>query len=219
MRPDLSPLSALRLTTRRLERRLPTPAELAGFAHAAEQGVHAPDEMPFTIAWTDGIGTPGFADGFAGYHLGLRDDWSAEAWNLELGVWVDGKPAGFQGVGAKLFSASRRVTTGSWLGLRFQGQGYGTEMRAAVLRLGFSCLGATVAASAYAEANASSRRVSEKLGYVVTGEEICRPRGEDVRHITVEVTAERFAAVLPPSPVRIDGLEPCFGFFGLPDRP
>ena len=38
---------------------------------------------------------------------------------------------GTQKLGARDFAITREVDTGSWIGLRHQGQGIGTEMRAA----------------------------------------------------------------------------------------
>ena len=59
--------------------------------------------------------------------------------------------------------------TGSWLGASFQGHGYGTEQRAAVLELAFRGLGANAAISGALEHNIASQRVSTKLGYRQTG--------------------------------------------------
>jgi RimJ/RimL family protein N-acetyltransferase len=170
--------------------------------------------MPFQVAWTDGIGKPGFVEGFIGFHLGQREAWSPEKWSLELSVWAGGQSLGFQGVSAGRFASTRRVTTGSWLGERFQRRGYGTEMRRAVLALAFSSLGAEIAVSAYADGNRGSMRVSEKLGYAPAGEGWLEPRGVPVRHSRVELTAERWAS-LPRIPVEITGLDACLPLFGL----
>ena len=67
---------------------------------------------------------------------------SPESWELGLVAFHDGRPIGVQAVLAKAFAADRTVATGSWLGRAFQGQGLGTEMRAAVLTLAFAGLGA-----------------------------------------------------------------------------
>jgi RimJ/RimL family protein N-acetyltransferase len=53
---------------------------------------------------------------------------------------------------------------GSWPGRRYQRQGAGTEMRAAVLFLAFDGLGALAAESGALEGNDASSRVSGKLG-------------------------------------------------------
>ncbi|MFE3773133.1 hypothetical protein [Streptomyces sp. NPDC059122] len=47
------PLAGLRLTTPRLELRLPNLDDLAALASLAADGVHDPAVQPFTVAWTD----------------------------------------------------------------------------------------------------------------------------------------------------------------------
>src|SRR5687768_1979912 len=84
----LEPLFGLRLRTERLELRLPTDDELVGLARLAEQGIHEPEEMPFRVAWTDGIGSPTFFRDFAAFHRQAREEWRPEHWRLLLGVWA-----------------------------------------------------------------------------------------------------------------------------------
>ena len=55
---------------------------------------------------------------------------------------MDGRPVGIQDVIAANFPVLRGVDTYSWLGIDHQGQGFGREMRAAVLHLAFDGLGA-----------------------------------------------------------------------------
>jgi RimJ/RimL family protein N-acetyltransferase len=204
-------LDALRLRTPRLELRLGTHDELLELGRLAERGVHPPEEMPFSIAWTDGIGSPGFLDGFVGFHEDSLASWSPEKWSLTLLVWADGTLVGTQGVGAERFAEERSVATGSWLGQAHQRRGIGTEMRAAVLELAFHGLGAETAISAWLEGNEASRRVSEKLGYRIGGVRTESPRGEPVVAHQVEL---RRAAWRCPIPARIDGLEDCRALFG-----
>jgi RimJ/RimL family protein N-acetyltransferase len=195
----------LRLRTKRLELRLPTRDELVALAQVAEAGVHPPEQMPFRVAWTDRAGKPGFLESFLDHHVGLMRDWSPENWFLELSVWAEGEPMGFQSMRAKGFAEARRVETGSWLGQRFQGKGYGTEMRAAVLDLAFLGLGAVAAESGYAEDNLQSKGVSAKLGYEPAGEGWESPRGERVRHLKLALTAARWAET-PHPPTGFEGL-------------
>jgi RimJ/RimL family protein N-acetyltransferase len=202
------------LGTARLELRLASPDELAALAQVAEAGVHPPEQMPFRVAWTDRAGKPGFLESFLDHHAGLMRDWSPENWFLELSVWTGGEPIGFQSLRAAQFADTRRVETGSWLGARFQGRGYGTEMRTAVLDLAFSGLRAVAAESGYAEDNLQSKGVSTKLGYEPVGEGWESPRGVPVRHLRLAVTAERWAEVAHP-PTRIDGLDGCLPLFGV----
>jgi RimJ/RimL family protein N-acetyltransferase len=195
---DLSPLFELRLRTPRLELRLPTAPELEQLREVALAGVHPPEVMPFTIAWTD---DPELAS-FLPYHEANRQEWVVEEWDLELGVWLRGEPVGVQAVTATDFLAMRTVMTGSWLGQRFQRQGVGTEMRTAVLELAFRGLGAGVARSGAIDGNAASLRVSEKLGYRIVGSGVVAPRGVEVEHTDVELRREDWR---PPVPVQIEG--------------
>jgi RimJ/RimL family protein N-acetyltransferase len=113
------------------------------------------------------------------------------------------------------FAQTRTVGTGSWLGQRFQRQGVGTEMRAAVLELAFRGLGAENARSGAIDGNAASLRVSEKLGYRVIGRGTVEPRGVPAGHTDVELRREDWQ---PPVAVEIEGLGPCLPLFGLPSE-
>jgi RimJ/RimL family protein N-acetyltransferase len=206
---DLAPLFGLRLRTPRLELRLPATEELQVFREVALNGVHPPEFMPFSVAWTD---DPELAS-FLPYHEAQRRDWSPAAWHLELGIWLEGKPAGVQAMTSEEFATTRRVSTGSWLGQRFQGSGVGTEMRTAVLELAFRGLGAEVAASGALDGNLASLRVSEKLGYRHVGRSTVAPRGKVVGHADLELRREDWR---PPFPVAIEGLEACLPLFGVP---
>jgi RimJ/RimL family protein N-acetyltransferase len=210
----VEPLLGLRLRTPRLELRLPAEDELVRFAQLAEQGVHPPEEMPFFVAWTDGIGKPGFVDEFVAFHRTQRDEWRPDRWHLVLGVWTGGEPIGTQGVDANDFATTRTAETGSWLGQRHQRRGFGTEMRAAVLELLFRGLGAVAATSGALDGNVASERVSEKLGYVLSGEDVASPRGVPVRQRKFRLERAQWEARERP-PVEIVGLEPCLPLFGL----
>jgi RimJ/RimL family protein N-acetyltransferase len=208
---DASPLFGLRLRTSRLELRLPADSELERLREVALAGVHPPEFMPFSVAWTD---DPALSD-FLAYHELLRRDWSVDEWHLELGVWLEGELVGAQGVGSERFAETRTVATGSWLGQRFQRRGVGTEMRTAVLELAFQGLGAELARSGALDGNAASLRVSEKLGYRVAGRSACSPRGVEVGHTDLELRREDWS---PPFPVEIEGLERCLPLFGAGRR-
>ena len=191
---------------------MPTDVELVDLAHLAEQGVHPPEDMPFFVPWTDAIGTPGFVDGFVDFHRQARESWNPELWHLLLGVWVGSDLIGIQGSDARDFASRRTVETGSWLGQSFQGRGYGTEMRAAMLALLFDGLGADVATSGALEGNVASARVSEKLGYSPAGKNIAAPRGEPVSNRLFRLERADWRR---PFEVEIAGLEPCLPLFGV----
>lgn len=206
---DLAPLFALTLRTPRLELRLPTSAELLDLREIAAAGVHPAEEMPFEVPWTDFERDEQWV---VAYHEQLREAWRPDAWDLELGVWAEGRLAGVQGMAAREFAAERQVATGSWLGEQFQRRGYGTEMRAAVLALAFDGLGATVARSGALDRNVASMKVSWKLGYRAVGGGWKSPRGEPVWHTDFELRREDRR---PLFAVEIEGLEAALPLFGL----
>jgi RimJ/RimL family protein N-acetyltransferase len=121
-----------------------------------------PDVQPFTTAWTD-VPPDERARSTMHYHWSRWASWTPSDWTLEFAVISDGEVAGTQGIGGRDSAVLREVHTGSWLGRRYQGQGIGTQMRAAVLHLAFEGLGAQDAASGAFEHNAASLGVSRKL--------------------------------------------------------
>ena len=131
------PLARLRLRTPRLELRLATVAELRALEQVAEAGIHDPGFMPFGIAWTDSFDE----ESFLAWHQAALEGWQPDNWRLELIAFVDGRPIGNQALHAESFASTRRASSGSWLGRPWQGQGLGTEMRAAILTLLFDGLG------------------------------------------------------------------------------
>lgn len=207
---DVAKLFGLRLRTPRLELRLPDAVELQQLREVASAGVHPPEFMPFEVAWTDDPGLAAFVE----FHERQRRNWTAGAWDLELGVWSDRGLVGVQAVTGTDFATTRIVSTGSWLGECFQRLGIGTEMRTAVLELAFRGLGAKVARSGAIDGNAASLRVSQKLGYRIVGRSTVAPRGVETGHTDLELKAEEWQ---PPFPVEIDGLDMCRSLFGVAD--
>ena len=205
---NLEPLFGLRVRTPRLELRFPTDTELGELYEVAAAGIHPPEVMPFGVAWSDDL----TRESFPAYHRSLREGWAPGAWTLDLGTWVDGVLAGVQSIGAETYAESRKIGTGSWLGNRFQGHGVGTEMRTAVVELAFRELEAVAVTSDVFEANAASRRVSEKLGYRVVGRETMSPRGVPEPHLKLRLDRSDWRGA--PFPVRVEGLAPCLPLFG-----
>ncbi|MFA1541540.1 GNAT family N-acetyltransferase [Actinomadura monticuli] len=208
------PLLGLRLRTPRLELRLPSPEELGALANTAAQGVHAPGTIPFTVPWTDRPPAD-VARGVVQHHWHTLGQWTPDDWQLHLTVFHAGDVVGQQDVRARDFAVLRQVNTGSWLGMRHHGKGIGTEMRAAVLHLAFTGLGADEAlSSAFADSHAS-RAVSRKLGYQDNGTERAVVQGAMTIEQRLRLTRadwEKRATI----PVTIEGLAPCLPMFGLP---
>ncbi|MEV8509218.1 GNAT family protein [Actinoplanes sp. NPDC051475] len=210
---DHWPLFGLRLRTPRLELRLPDLDDLARLGDVAAAGVHDPAVMPFVAPWTHT--TPEErARNTIKWQWTQWGRWSPGDWALQLVVVAGDEVIGTQDMGARDFATARIVGTGSWLGLAHQGRGYGTEMRAAVLDLAFTGLGAELATSEAFEDNAASYAVSRKLGYADNGTEWHVVRGERVPGRRLVLDRPAWAAARTTE-VKITGLEPCLPLFGL----
>ena len=209
---DPWPLRHLVLRTPRLELRPDDDAGLFELAEEARLGVHEPDVMPFLEPWTDaepevrGLAT-------VRWHWGRRAALTPQRWSVNFLARIDGRVVGVQGLGAGDFAVSREVATGSWLGLRHQGRGIGTEMRAAVLAFAFDHLGATQARSAAFVDNVASHRVSAKLGYRGDGTEVTARRGERVEDLRLLLTPGTFRR--PPWTLGVEGVAACLPLLGV----
>jgi RimJ/RimL family protein N-acetyltransferase len=207
------PLFDLRISTPRLQLRLPTEELTDHLIDTILDGVHPPDQMPFAVPWTRvpreqlPFNTLSYLwRELAGFK---RDDWA-----LPLAVVVDGTAIGVQALMAKDFPITRHVESGSWLGLRHQGRGFGTEMRAAALYFAFTELGAQVATSASFVDNPASIAVSRRHGYRDDGVDRMAREGVMVEQLRFRLSRddwERHRAV----DVQVDGFERCRPLFGL----
>jgi RimJ/RimL family protein N-acetyltransferase len=209
---DHFPMVGLRLRTPRLELRLPSPDELSALAELAAGGIHDPEVMPFLVPWTDRPPAE-VARGVIQNHWQRLGACAPEDWSLNLTVFHAGVVVGVQSIRACDFLMLREVSTGSWLGRRHQGQGLGSEMRAAVLHLAFTGLDAREATSSAFENNRASHAVSQKLGY--------RPDGIVRRVIRgAAITEQRLRLSRADweghriTPVTIEGLAPCLPLLG-----
>lgn len=206
------PLFDLRLRTPRLEFRLPTDDDLLALMRVAREGIVEEGRLVFAVPWHE-LPSPAFERQFLLHWWQVRGGWRPDNWSLGFAVVLDGRPIGVQDLMARQFSVRKTVHTGSYLGREFQGKGYGTEMRAAVLSLAFEGLGAEVAESGYFVGNEESARVSAKLGYEKNGEEVWAVAGKRAIEQKLRVTRETWNRGLVP--VTIEGLEPCLPLFGV----
>jgi RimJ/RimL family protein N-acetyltransferase len=206
------PLFALRLRSERLVLRLPTDDDLVDLLAVAKAGIHPPGEMPFGVAWSTAP-SPAFEYGFMAHHWEKRAAWSPDDWWLNLLVERDGAPIGSQTIHASRFAVARTVDTGSWLGRAFQGQGYGKEMRAAVVGFAFDGLGARVAETEAFLDNAASNGVSRSLGYAENGRGSLAPEGVARETQRFRMTADDWHSRLRPA-LTIQGLDACRAMFG-----
>ncbi len=206
------PLFGLRLATPRLILRPVCDDDLAELVDLVLGGIHDPDRMPFAVPWTDE--QPGVLIAKT-----LRHFWRARAtsepanWTVHFGVRAKGALIGIQELTGQDFPVTKVVATGSWLGRVHQGQGFGTEMRAAVIDFAFDHLRATRAQSSAFIDNPGSLAVSEKLGYVADGSVILQRRpGEAAEDRRLLLTPGAFRR--PDWAVQVTGLDACRASFG-----
>lgn len=212
---DHWPLYGLRLRTGNLELRLPDESDVVELSELTREPLHDAALMPFSVPWTDAPEEARIR-GTLQWHHRARAEWTPDEWKLELVAVRDGTIVGTQGVHGSQFAVTGEVSTGSWVGRAYQGQGVATGMRRAVLQLAFAGLGALTARSGAFADNRASLRVSEKLGYRPDGTEIKVRRGQRAEMIRLLMTREDWSARSPGwPPVEIEGLQPCLPDFGL----
>jgi RimJ/RimL family protein N-acetyltransferase len=219
---DVVPLYRLQLATERLTLCLAHPDELRLLTDVARAPIHPPGEEPFLNPM--GANRPSWssappddrAESVIRAQFGAIARWSPADWHLELAIWLDGKPIGVQTLYAKHYPVCREVVTISWITLAQQGNGYGSEARAAVLALAFNALGARSARSRAFVASAASIGVSERLGYRDDGIDVEAVYGGEVRTSRrFRMSAEDWSARPRPA-VTVAGFDDeCRTWFGI----
>lgn len=209
---DHWPLFGLRISTERLELRVPTDDDLAEMLEVARLGIHDPAIMPFLFPWTDQA-SPQFERSFFQFHWGCRARWTQTSWDLNFVVVVDGKIVGSQGIAANNFPSLRSVETGSWLGREFQGHGIGKAMRSAVASFAFEHLNAERVTSTAFFDNPASQHVSLATGYKPNGTTVTVRRGvsAESRHFVLE--RQYWEANTIRKPIVVEGFEACRPLF------
>jgi RimJ/RimL family protein N-acetyltransferase len=193
-----------------------TDEHLPALCEIAAAGIHPPRQMPFATPWTEAPPHE-LKNNLAQYQWSVRANFTKTKWELPLGVWHEGELAGVQSLHAKDFPVLRVLSTGSWLGMPFQGKGIGTQMRRAVCAFAFDHLGAAHIISAAYLDNPASLAVSRKVGYQDNGTEQRLRRGQPI-------TTQRF--LLTPSnlirgtqPLIVDGAARLRAAIGLTSEP
>jgi RimJ/RimL family protein N-acetyltransferase len=206
------PLFGLTVQTPMLTLQYPDDDALTAVVELAARGIHPPEEMPFSIPWTDAQ-PPLLQRQSLQFLWGTRARWTPDDWSMPMAVVVDREVVGIQDLFAKDFRVLRATHTGSWLGRSHQGKGIGTEMRAAILHLAFAGLGATFAHSAAFEDNPASLAVSRHLGYAENGRQLVVRRDRSAWSISLVLSRERWEATRRDD-ITITGLDACLDMFG-----
>ena len=207
------PLFRLRIRTPRLEIRLPTDDDLFKMIHVIDEGIHDESTMPFLQPWTD-TPLPERHWESLKWWWSARANWQPEKWTFTGAVFVEGEPIGMQDIAGTEFAKLRSVSTGSWLGRRFQGQGLGKEMRSAALHFAFVGLGASEAVSGAFWDNAASLGTSRSLGYEDNGVSMALRRGVPDQLLRLRLSREKWLPTMR-SDINIEGLSDCQAQFGI----
>lgn len=201
---QLWPPFSLRVTCGPLVMRPLRDADFPEVLAVVHGGIHAPDFMPFSFPWTDATGAE-MDRQFLQYHWRARAELTPERWQLDLGVWEEGRLVGVQGVSTRDFPVTRTGETGSWLGQQFHGRGIGTLMRQAICVLCLDHLGFEEVTSAAFADNPASQGVSRKVGYRPNGEERWARKGEQATMVRLVLREEDL--VRPPHDVEVEGAD------------
>lgn len=213
---DPWPFRHLVLRTPRLELRPDDDVGLIELAEVAIAGVHPPDGLPLGRQWRD-ESTEDIARGLVQALWRDRANLSPTNWSLNFLIRRDGRVIGVQGIAADQFAVKREVTTASWLGMAFQGNGFGTEARVAVLTMAFDYLGTVQARTTAWEDAFASQQVSRKLGYRPDGTERGVRRGHPGSFVRMLLCRSDFDQHRL-RPLAIEGLQPYLPQLGV-DHP
>lgn len=212
---EIYPPFGLRITCGDLVLRGITDADIMPLVEVARRGVHDKDEEhnPLGFDWT--AAPPQYlAINYAKWAWGQRVHFTVDSWILALLVEHRGRVVGVQEGKGEKFRETRTISTGSWLGQEFQGQGIGTLMRQVYCAFAFDHLDATLLTSAAFTDNPASHRVSQKLGYrAVTERQAPRGTRSMSDEIVYHVTAETL--VRPAADLVVEGMEPLRRYLGL----
>lgn len=221
---EIFPPFGLRITSGSVEMRVMRDEDIPELVELIHDGIQAPDlPMPFLTDWHAQSFTPGSPDGFPTTSLAWwwsqRAMFAPEDWRMALTVRREGVLVGMQDVHATNFAQTRHVETGSWLGLRHQGQGTGTVMRQLAVGLAFDELTAQSCGSGYIVGNLASAAVSRKTGYVDNGRNRIVQRTADgkvgIEEQRVLVTPHTY--LRPAGPVTIRGADALRRFLAIED--
>lgn len=141
--------------------------------------------------------------------------WRPESWALPFAVFLGDDLIGTQTLEGEDFPRLREVDSASFLVVSARGQGFGKQMRRAVLALAFGPLGAERAITSAWHDNHASLGISRALGYLPNGESR-HVRGDEVdRMVYLALSRADWLAQGQAAGVEIDGFEPCRPLFGL----
>ncbi|GAA4827284.1 GNAT family N-acetyltransferase [Garicola koreensis] len=171
---EVWPPLGLRIESPNLVLRHVRETDFPAYLAAASSGVKSTERSPFVSPW-DENSPAALAGSSLPWLYSQRSRIGPDSWYLMLAVFTrdesggEDQLIGMQDVYADSWPVLRTVTSGSWLRRDAQGQGHGTQMRAAMLMWAFDHFGAEYAESGAYDWNTRSLRVSRSLGYFQSG--------------------------------------------------
>ncbi|WP_300344394.1 GNAT family protein [Nesterenkonia sp.] len=219
---EVWPPFGLRIESPRLVLRQLRETDFPAYLAAASSGVRNSQKCPFISPW-DENSPEEMARNSLTWVYSRRASIGPDSWFLMLAVFEkdddggEGRLIGMQDVSADRWQVLRTVVTGSWMRRDAQGQGYGKEMRAAMLMWAFDHFGAQYAESGAYEWNEPSKRVSQSLGYFVSGtKRVADAYGEQAEwELQFRMAADDF--LRPPWTVTVKGSDRLKSFYQLED--
>jgi len=218
---DLWPLFGLRLVTERLELRAIRETDLAEMADLIPSDAAPDPHLPrFGFERPEVVRA---AVSFQSYWSSMGG-WRVEDWRVGFVARLRstgscgpaGSIIGASELEAEGFLVRRTVGTGSWLIEATRGEGYGKEMRAAMLALAFDGLDATVAETEALDSNRASLGVSRSLGYEPNGEQVHDDNGTPQRMVRLRMPREVWERQVRAAwPTLIEGAVAAKVLFGL----
>jgi RimJ/RimL family protein N-acetyltransferase len=204
----------LLIQTPRLRLRLPPEDDLCELVRAA-RGLSAPGEPRLHLRWRYDP-SPGMERQFLQRYWRALAHWEPGSWHLPLAIYLEERPIGVQDMWAADFARLRSVGTGSWISRSEQGNGYGTEARAAALELAFGQLGAEEACTEYLDGNHASEKISRKLRYTDNGQHpVYREDTGRTTEYRLRLDRETWRKSRDSTRCVITGTGPCLAMFGL----
>ncbi len=208
------PLFGLEVSSPRVTLRYITDDVGAQLAELAAEGIHDPTTMPFSEPWTD-VAPPELQRNSLRYFWRCRAETSPQSWHLNMSAHErGGELVGVCTVDGRQFPTTRTATTGSWLGLRYQGRGLGREMRQMALHLVFAGLDGNLARTRAWHDNLASLRVTRSLPYTEDGATAEMRRDREDTMLSFSMSRVQWEAVRR-NDIEISGLPPVRKFLEI----
>lgn len=193
-------LKKIVITTSRLILRIPTNEEIVALGEVLAEGIQKPGE-PFFQDQRLYNKNPEEAEKLLDeIVLDNLKTWEKEDWHIPFAIFYGNNPIGLITMYSKDFLVTRGFGASYWIGLPYQGKGFGTEALQGVLSLGFDGLEAREAYCGAWSDNVASLHIMEKLGFIPNGEYWMVKQGQAVKDKRMKLSKENWSQ---PSTIHI----------------